>query len=350
MLAIARDGSLWSWGDNAVRQSGRLEFPWRFGRVPLTLPAGVTVRDAAISSDVGVAATSDGVVHRWGRFDCVGDGIVSDCGLFGDEGILESPVAVVAPIGDRVVGVTTGGRRGLALTSTGRVWGWGANDDGELGDGTRVRRDSPVVARPPFRVGTVTFDSRPARVVGERRTGRSPSCTPPHASATVDVAVRTIRPDGSPGPGLRFSGAFTYGPTPFIVSDPPPPALTRVRYRHVYAAVGPGPTTYAVVVRGVARRPVARPDRGAVRHADGRGDRDVHGARDQPVRDVGEPGDADRHGRFRAAPDGTGTAPRRPSARRTPTAPRRPAHRPWPSPSRPGRSRPASRSTGRPAR
>ena len=245
-LAIARDGSLWSWGDNTTRQLGRTEHPWRFGRVPLTLPAGVTVRDAAISSEVGVAATSDGAVHRWGRFACLGDGIVTNCGLFGDDGVFEDPVAVAAPIADRAVGVTTSGQLGLAATATGRVWGWGENRDGQLGDGTRVRRDSPVVARPPFTVGTVTFDTSPARVVGTPRDGTVDVLTPPHAPATVDVAVRTTRPDGSPGPALRFSSAFTYGPAPFIVSDEPPPALTRVPYRHVFAAVGGAAVSFAV--------------------------------------------------------------------------------------------------------
>lgn len=43
-----------------------------------------------------------------------------------------------------VVAVAAGSGHSLALKSDGTVWAWGANDFGELGDGTRTDRSTPV--------------------------------------------------------------------------------------------------------------------------------------------------------------------------------------------------------------
>lgn len=43
-----------------------------------------------------------------------------------------------------IVAVSAGGEHNLALKSDGTVWAWGANDDGQLGDGTRRNRLEPI--------------------------------------------------------------------------------------------------------------------------------------------------------------------------------------------------------------
>jgi alpha-tubulin suppressor-like RCC1 family protein len=55
-----------------------------------------------------------------------------------------------------VVDVSAGAFHSLALTSDGSVWAWGLNDFGELGDGTRTRRDTPVPVSGPGGVGRLT--------------------------------------------------------------------------------------------------------------------------------------------------------------------------------------------------
>lgn len=44
--------------------------------------------------------------------------------------------------------VAAGGYHSLALCDSGNIWGWGLNENGQLGDGTRVRRDVPFPLKP----------------------------------------------------------------------------------------------------------------------------------------------------------------------------------------------------------
>ncbi|NDU73076.1 chromosome condensation regulator RCC1 [Actinomadura sp. DSM 109109] len=57
---------------------------------------------------------------------------------------------------DRAVAVSGGGRHSLAILDGGRVVAWGANDDGQLGDGTTRGSGVPVPVRAP--------DGRPGRL------------------------------------------------------------------------------------------------------------------------------------------------------------------------------------------
>lgn len=245
-MAIARDGTLWSWGDDWYSQLGQAGSGRTFGRVAIPLEAGVTVRDAAMSRENGVAALSDGSVYRWGRFKCPGDIGVTNCGYMDDSGTYEDPTEVAAPIAGGALGVTAGTQYGLALTDSGTVWGWGVNASGQLGDGTTRWRESPVAARAPFSTAAVTFGTSAASLVSAPSTGSTTVLTPAHPAGKVDVVVTTTRPNGSAGPSVRYSGAFTYGVAPAITSAAPPGALTKVSYSHTVKASGTGPLTYAL--------------------------------------------------------------------------------------------------------
>jgi alpha-tubulin suppressor-like RCC1 family protein len=62
------------------------------------------------------------------------------------------PVRVRLPAGTRVTSVKAGCYDSLALTSAGQVLAWGKNEFGELGDGTR--RSSPAPVRVALPSGT----------------------------------------------------------------------------------------------------------------------------------------------------------------------------------------------------
>ncbi|MBG0813894.1 RCC1 domain-containing protein [Planomonospora sp. ID82291] len=53
------------------------------------------------------------------------------------------------PALDRITAVAAGGRHSLALLDDGSVVAWGANDFGQLGDGTTTGRSAPVAVRAP---------------------------------------------------------------------------------------------------------------------------------------------------------------------------------------------------------
>lgn len=85
------------------------------------------------------ALTTDRGVMCWGS---------SAYGALGDNGVVQHhtslPVAVVGLENDEVVALTAGNNFTCALTATGAVKCWGGNNNGQLGDGTEIRRDTAV--------------------------------------------------------------------------------------------------------------------------------------------------------------------------------------------------------------
>lgn len=217
---ITRDGGLQTWGNNNLYFQQGIAGPG----VPFDLqaPTGVTVRQVAVSREGGAAVLSDGSVRRWGRIACSLDLGVEDCGRTDDGGTYDhAPARVQPPVAEPAVAVTACRQCGVVLTSTGAVWGWGANDAGQLGDGTRTRRPDPVVARAPFTVSGVSFGGTAGRVTGSPANAVAAALAPRHAAGAVDVVVTTRRPDGKPGPVVRYDDAYTYGPAPLAPAAAP---------------------------------------------------------------------------------------------------------------------------------
>ena len=89
-----------------------------------------------------LALTSTGKVYAWGS------NAVGDLGN-GTTKTRLKPVPVTLPKGVTVKAISAGFENGLALTSTGRVLAWGAGAAGQLGDGSTKRRLVPGYVRLP---------------------------------------------------------------------------------------------------------------------------------------------------------------------------------------------------------
>ncbi|TCK44843.1 alpha-tubulin suppressor-like RCC1 family protein [Leucobacter luti] len=118
----------------------------------VALPEGVTVVDTAFGGSSSIVLGSDGKVYSWGSnaFGELGNG----------SSIQESvvPVQVLLPETSIVTHVANSGGNGLALMSDGTAYSWGRDDLGVIGDGQRsqnpVRTPVPVKMPPG-----VTFTS-----------------------------------------------------------------------------------------------------------------------------------------------------------------------------------------------
>jgi alpha-tubulin suppressor-like RCC1 family protein len=108
-----------------------------FAKVPSNL-LYTTVR----SSLTSVALTTTGRVYGWGNNNAgqVGDGTTAN---------RLTPVRATKLNGVKVTAVRESALFTMVLTSAGRVLSWGMNTDGELGNGTTKDRLSPVRARLP---------------------------------------------------------------------------------------------------------------------------------------------------------------------------------------------------------
>jgi alpha-tubulin suppressor-like RCC1 family protein len=133
-LALRTDGTVWAWGTNASGQVGNGDLTNHATPVQVQGLTGVTA--VAAGGAHSLALRSDGTVWAWGynRWGQVGNGAIS----------------VAQPTADEVTGLTSviqiaaGEGFSMALRSDGTVWAWGDNSYGELGNGTTTRSTVPV--------------------------------------------------------------------------------------------------------------------------------------------------------------------------------------------------------------
>ncbi|MEU8545367.1 Ig-like domain repeat protein [Streptomyces sp. NPDC048717] len=139
-LALTSDGHVLGWGSNAWGQVGDGTTTDRHAPVPVALPAGTEI--AALSAGIGhsVALTTDGHVLTWGinLWGQLGDGTT----VFNRP----TPGDTALPAGLRFTAIAAGGYHTLALTSSGRVYAWGLDGSGQVGDGSAelTQRNTPV--------------------------------------------------------------------------------------------------------------------------------------------------------------------------------------------------------------
>ena len=120
-LALRSDGTVWAWGDNGSGQLGDGTTTDRSTPGRVLGPDGVVTQVAA--GAMSLALLSDGTVWEWGSGWLI-------------------PVPVPGLTG--VTKISAGSSFNLALRSDGTVWAWGQNDRGQLGNGTTVPAMTPV--------------------------------------------------------------------------------------------------------------------------------------------------------------------------------------------------------------
>ncbi len=141
-LAVTSTGLLYSWGDNHYGQLGDASTQDSNVPVRVHFPKGVKIVAAGVSYNYAMALTSGGQVYAWGYN---GSGQLGN----GDYTASEVPRPVKLPRGTKVVKIANGGYDGLALTAGGKLWAWGDDAFGQLGDG-RVRTSLlPVQVKVP---------------------------------------------------------------------------------------------------------------------------------------------------------------------------------------------------------
>jgi alpha-tubulin suppressor-like RCC1 family protein len=143
-LVLCSDGSLASWGTN---NDGQLGDGSNLGRnVPVLVDqggvlAGRTVVAISAGSYHCLVVCSDGTVAAWGRnnFGQLGDGSTTSSNV----PVLVTQSGVIA--GKTITALSAGIGHSLALCSDGTLATWGRNVEGQLGDGSNISSNVPVL-------------------------------------------------------------------------------------------------------------------------------------------------------------------------------------------------------------
>jgi alpha-tubulin suppressor-like RCC1 family protein len=130
--AVVADGGVWCWGmvSNARGVFDRQPIPFQV----VGLPAVIEV---AVGWGHTCARANDGSVWCWGRND---NGMIGS----GTEFLYSLVPDQVATLGQVAVEIAAAGLHTCARMSDGTLWCWGANYEGQLGDGTTVDSPTPV--------------------------------------------------------------------------------------------------------------------------------------------------------------------------------------------------------------
>ena len=142
-LALLENGTVMSWGNNAVGELGDGTTTSSDVAVPVQGLSEVTA--IAAGESFGLALLANGTVMAWGdnEHGQLGTGSTS-----GPEGCSEIFVCSTAPVPVQgltdVTAISAKGGHSLALRSNGTVMAWGENTFGDLGNGTAERSDVPL--------------------------------------------------------------------------------------------------------------------------------------------------------------------------------------------------------------
>ncbi|TDH27774.1 T9SS type A sorting domain-containing protein [Segetibacter sp. 3557_3] len=143
--ALKADGTLWTWGANGSGELGIGTYTNSSVPVPVLPNANNRWKSVFAGGSFTMAVRSDGTLWGWGN---------NNEGQLGTSNTTYSvPTPVQSGSDNNWVMVQGGGSHTLALKSNGTLWSWGANLSGQLGNGTTSGSNANPV---PAQVGTDT--------------------------------------------------------------------------------------------------------------------------------------------------------------------------------------------------
>jgi uncharacterized repeat protein (TIGR02543 family) len=143
-FAVTTSGRVYAWGWNTFGSLGdgtttQRNIPTLIGFTGLQ--NGETIHHISAGNSHSLAVTTSGRVYAWGgnMMGSLGDGTTTD---------KTTPTLIAfsgLQNGETIQQVSAGNVHSLAVTTTGRVYAWGWNTYGSLGDGTKTQRNIPTL-------------------------------------------------------------------------------------------------------------------------------------------------------------------------------------------------------------
>ena len=207
-LAIDTSGAGWAWGSNTYGQLGNGTTIDSAVPVAMTMPSGVSFTHVAGGFDMGVALDTSGKAWAWG---------INSVGQLGNATTTESlvPVPVSMPSGATFSQIAAAGDHAVGLDAIGRVWSWGFNNFGQLGNGTTTSSTIPVQVSSPSGMAFAGIGAGLWFGIGLTGGGTSPSPTvsgvsPSEGSVAGGALVAVF------GTNLTTATSVTFGGVPAL--------------------------------------------------------------------------------------------------------------------------------------
>jgi len=137
-IGLKSDGTLWTWGLNIFGQLGIGNNTNISENTPVQVGLDNNWTNITAGFYHSVAIKSNGSVWGWG------ENIYSELNKPTDTTIISSPVQILENKSPQWAEVASGDNHNISLKSNGTLWGWGANNVGQLGDGTDSSRTSYI--------------------------------------------------------------------------------------------------------------------------------------------------------------------------------------------------------------
>ncbi|MCT6810968.1 MAG: InlB B-repeat-containing protein, partial [Bifidobacterium sp.] len=164
-VALDGQGHVWAWGLNSSGQLGSNAVATNGSAAYSSNPIRVQAPSGMTATNFTLTGVSAGITHvlavdgqgrawGWGSNEFGKLGVPSN--TVATTGITTRPVQVTTPQGEttgfRYAQVSAGGSHSLATDTQGRAWGWGSNQNGDLGNTSDVALNgytsTPVQAKP----------------------------------------------------------------------------------------------------------------------------------------------------------------------------------------------------------
>lgn len=201
-LALLSNGSVYGWGQNLSGQLGN-GVTSSFNNVPVRCGTLTGVRAIAAGGSHSLVALNDGSLFGFGSNSN------GQLGVAGAGANSSSPLRIDALSG--IVSVGAGGSHSLAVDIDGQIWSFGRNAEGQLGDGTKIARSTPIrVADTSYNwmVGTPTLTPSGAAFYNNTQSVTVSTVTP---GATIYYTTNGVDPTTSDPFFSNSSGVVSVG-------------------------------------------------------------------------------------------------------------------------------------------
>jgi alpha-tubulin suppressor-like RCC1 family protein len=144
--ALGSDGKVYCWGYNFFGQVGNGSDTNSSTPTAVILPSGVSISQVAAGENHTCGLSSDSKVFCWGNneYGQLGNGTDTNS---------PTPIAVILPSGVSISQVVARGDHTCGMGSDSKVYCWGVNYDGQLGNGTDKNSSTPSVVLLPSGMG-----------------------------------------------------------------------------------------------------------------------------------------------------------------------------------------------------